>query len=153
MTRMLLGAVAGLTATIPMTVFWEAMHKRLAGEPPRPLPPREVVEGLAVKAGISRVMSERDMELAALGAHFGYGTLAGAAFGVVAPTQLSRSVAGGMLFGLGVWAVSYGGWLPATGIRHSPRYDVPTRTRLIVASHLVWGAAAGVVLSAISPRR
>lgn len=52
-----------------------------------------------------------------------------------------------MLFGLGVWAASYLGLLPAAGVRHSPRYDVPARTALILTSHLVWGAAAGLLLS------
>jgi hypothetical protein len=37
-------------------------------------------------------------------------------------------------------------------VRHSPRYDVPTRTGLIVASHLVWGAAAGLILHAVDRR-
>jgi uncharacterized membrane protein YagU involved in acid resistance len=146
MRNVLRGAAVGIAATVPMTVFWELMHKRLPGEPPRPLPPREVVEALAVKAGISRQLSETDVQWLAMAAHVGYGALTGAIFGVVAPTG-PRAIASGMLFGLGVWTVSYLGWLPATGVRHSPRYDVPTRTALVIASHLVWGAAAGLLMA------
>lgn len=146
MNRILAGALAGAVATIPMTMFWEAMHPRLAGEPPRPLPPREVAEALAVKTGRSRDLSEQQVETLALALHFGYGTVTGALFGLVVPQRRDGAVGAGLLFGLGVWAVSYLGWLPATGVRHSPRWDPPARTKLLIASHLVWGASAGLLL-------
>ncbi len=152
MNRMLAGAMAGLVATIPMTLFMEAMHRRLAGEPPRPLPPREVAEALAVKAGRHREMSERDLQNLTLAVHFGYGALTGAIFGAVAPRARATMPGAGMLFGLGVWASSYLGWMPALGVRQSPRYDPPTRTRLMVASHLVWGGSAGAILAAASDK-
>jgi uncharacterized membrane protein YagU involved in acid resistance len=146
MHRALAGAAAGAAATVPMTIFWEVMHARMPGEPPRPLPPREVAEGLAVKAGINRELTEIQIEWLAMAAHFGYGTLTGAIFGLLAPQRRAQAAGAGMLFGLGVWTVSYLGWLPATGVRHSPRWDQPARTRLIIASHLVWGAFAGALL-------
>jgi uncharacterized membrane protein YagU involved in acid resistance len=146
MYNALMGAAAGTIATVPMTMFWEAMHDRLPGEPPRPLPPREVAEALAVKAGVSRQLSETDMQWLSLAAHFGYGAFTGAIFGMLAPRRPASAMGAGMVFGLGVWTTSYLGWLPATGVRHSPRYDVPARTALIIASHLVWGAAAGLIL-------
>ena len=149
------GAAAGTVATLPMTMFFEILHRRLPGEPPRPLPPREVTEALVVKLGVSRALSERDVELLSLAAHFGYGALNGALLGTiigqVEPRHAPAAAGCGMLFGLGVWATSYFGWLPAAGMRHSPKYDVPTRTRLILAGHLVWGATAGLLLAL--PRR
>jgi uncharacterized membrane protein YagU involved in acid resistance len=147
MNRLIAGAAAGAAATVPMTMFWEVMHRRLDGEPPRPLPPREVAEALAVKAGVNRHLDEAQIERLAMALHFGYGTLTGALFGFLAPREPARGVAAGMVFGLGVWTASYLGWLPATGVRHSPRWDQPARTKLIVASHLVWGACAGALLS------
>ena len=147
MNRFNAGATAGAAATVPMTMFWEVMHRRLDGEPPRPLPPREVAEALAVKAGVNRHLDEVQMERLAMSLHFGYGTLTGALFGGLAPRNPARRVAAGMLFGLGVWTASYLGWLPAAGVRHSPRWDQPARTKLIIASHLVWGACAGALLS------
>jgi uncharacterized membrane protein YagU involved in acid resistance len=147
MNNALMGVAVGTIATVPMTVFWEVMHQRLPGEPPRPLPPREVAEALAVKAGVSRHMSETQMEWLALTAHVGYGALTGAIFGAIAPHRPATAVGAGMLFGLGVWASSYLGWMPAAGVRHSPKYDLPARTRLIVASHIVWGATAGLLMS------
>lgn len=147
MHRAITGALAGAAATVPMTIFWEALHVRLPGDPPRPLPPREVAEGLAVKAGISRELSELQMQRLSMALHFGYGTATGALFGIIAPRRPRAALGAGMLFGLGVWAASYLGWLPASGIRQSPRWDPPVRTRLLIASHLVWGAAAGLLVN------
>jgi uncharacterized membrane protein YagU involved in acid resistance len=146
MNSVLVGAAAGTLATVPMTIFWETLHERLPGEPPRPLPPREVAEVIAVKAGVSRQLTETQVQWLALALHFGYGAFTGAIFGTIAPRRVSTGIGAGMLFGLGVWTTSYLGWLPATGVRHSPKYDVPARTALILASHVVWGAAAGLLL-------
>jgi uncharacterized membrane protein YagU involved in acid resistance len=153
MNNLLSGAVAGTVATVPMTIFWEAMHDRMPGEPPRPLPPREVAEALVVKAGVSRRFSESEIEWLAMALHFGYGAFTGAIFGTMAPRHAGRGIVAGALFGVGVWTASYLGWLPAAGVRQSPRYDVPARTRLILASHVVWGAAAGLLLGARTPAR
>ena len=70
MNGVLVGAAAGTLATVPMTIFWETMHERLPGEPPRPLPPREVAEALAVKAGISRQLTETQIEWLSMALHF-----------------------------------------------------------------------------------
>ena len=153
MNDVLVGAAAGTLATVPMTIFWETLHERLPGEPPRPLPPREVAEALAVKAGISRQLTETQIEWLSMALHVGYGALTGAIFGAMAPRRVAPGVGAGMLFGLAVWTTSYLGWLPATGVRHSPKYDVPTRTALIVASHLVWGAATGLLLGSRREQR
>jgi hypothetical protein len=150
MKSVLIGALAGTLATIPMTLFMEAMHRRLPGEPPRPLPPREVAEAFAVKAGKRSDMSERDLQNLTLAIHFGYGALTGAMFGAILSQRGARAVGAGMLFGAGVWTASYLGWLPAFGVRQSPRYDPTDRTRLMFASHLVWGGTTGLVTSSLA---
>ena len=62
MRNVLAGAAAGVAATVPMTMVMETLHERLTGEVPRPLPPREIAEGLAVKFGVHGDLSERDMQ-------------------------------------------------------------------------------------------
>src|SRR5688572_2243154 len=109
--RMLVGAAAGTAAAVPMTIYWEYMHARLPGEPPRPLPPREIVEAIAVKAGVSRQLSERDVQNLSLAAHFGYGAVTGGLFGLMTPRGTVASVGAGMLFELCMWNASYLGWL------------------------------------------
>ena len=147
MRRALQGAGAGLLATVPMTIVMEALHERLPGEPPRPLPPREITEAATVKAGVSRQLTERDVQDLTLVAHFGFGAACGAVFALVAPERPAAAVGTGMLFGLGVWTASYAGGLPASGLRQSPRYDPAARSGLMIAAHLVWGLTAGLLLS------
>jgi hypothetical protein len=147
MNRLMKGAAAGAAATVPMTIVMEKLHEMLPGEPERPLPPREVTESLADKAGVAGKMDESDLQTATLGAHVGYGALCGAVFALIAPERPAAAVAAGMMFGFGVWAGSYLGWLPALDVRHHARHDPPARTGLMIAAHLVWGAAAGYELS------
>lgn len=148
MNRLLSGAVAGAVAALPMTAVMEALHQRLRGEVPRPLPPREVAEGLAVKAGVRGELSERDLQNLTLTLHFAYAAFAGAVFGAVAPKHRTTVVGVGASYGLAVWAASYLGWLPAFGVRHPITYDPVARTRLMVASHLVWGLSMGALMVA-----
>ena len=153
MNNVLAGAAAGVVATVPMTMVMETLHERLPGEVPRPLPPREIAEGLAVKFGISRTLSERDIENLTLALHVGYAALTGALFSMVAPRHTARGVAAGAMFGLGVWATSSLGWLPGFGIRQPIKYDPLPRTGLMIAAHLAWGTAAGLVFAAVASRK
>jgi uncharacterized membrane protein YagU involved in acid resistance len=148
MNGMLIGAAAGAAATLPMTAVMEALHERLDGEPARPLPPREVTDGMAAKAGVHDQLSEEDKQQLTLAAHFGYGAGCGALFGLIAPRNAPLAIAAGMAFGLGVWAGSYLGWLPAMGVRHHARHDPAERSGLMIAAHLVWGATAGSLIAA-----
>ena len=151
--RMIAGAAAGTAATIPMTAFWEYMHARLPGEPPRPLPPREIVEAIAVKTGVSRELTETDAQNLALAGHFCYGAATGALFGLIAPRNAASATAAGALFGLGVWAASYLGWLPAAGLRQPVKYDPVDRTKLMIGGHIVWGVALGLMAGLGKGRR
>ena len=148
MNGLLIGAAAGAAATVPMTVVMERLHERLPGELSRPLPPREVTEGFAVKAGVNDELSERDVQNLTLAAHFGYGAACGAVLGAIAPRSTPAAVFTGMAFGLGVWAGSYLGWLPAIGVRQPATDDPPARNGLMIAAHMVWGATAGAMIGA-----
>jgi hypothetical protein len=156
MRNVLAGAAAGVAATVPMTMVMEALHERLPGEVPRPLPPREIAEAVAVKFGVHGDLSERDMQNLTLALHVGYAAFTGAIFSMVTPParrSTTRGAATGALFGFGVWATSYLGWLPMSGVRQPITYDPVARTGLMIAAHLAWGAAAGVILAATASRR
>ena len=153
MHNMLIGAAAGAAATLPMTVAMERLHEWLPGEPPRPLPPREILEGVADQAGVRHELREGEKQALTLAGHVGYGAACGAIFGVVAPRHPLAAVTAGAAFGLTVWAASYLGWLPATGVRHHPKHDPSARTGLMIGAHLVYGAATGAFVAAARPRR
>ncbi|HEX8190206.1 MAG TPA: DUF6789 family protein [Pyrinomonadaceae bacterium] len=154
MNRILLGALAGLAATGPMTLAMKLMHEQLPRGERYPLPPRQVTEGLAEKAGVNEHLGEEGREAATWASHFAYGATCGALYGAVSGGRAdSHPALAGVGFGLAVWAGSYLGWLPAAGII-SPATEHPARRNaLMIAAHVVWGAGVGAALGRLSDGR
>ena len=154
MNRILLGALAGLAATGPMTLAMKLMHEQLPREEQYPLPPRQVTEGLVEKAGVSEQMDEEGRESATWVSHFAYGAACGALYGAVSGERIDEhALLAGVGFGLAVWAGSYLGWLPAAGII-SPATEHPARrTALMIAAHAVWGATTAVGVERLADGR
>src|SRR5919107_6401562 len=152
MNRVLLGALGGLAATGPMTLAMKLMHEELPREERYPLPPRQVTEGLAEKAGVNGQLDEEEREAATWASHFAYGAACGALYGALSGERTdSHPLLAGVGFGVAVWAGSYLGWLPAAGIT-SPATEHPARRNaLMIAAHVVWGAGVGVALERLSP--
>lgn len=131
MSRILIGALAGIGATIAMTAVMRRLHRRLPPPSRYLLPPRELMQETLPRA------SERVLRHATTLSHFGYGAAAGALFTSMAP---GRGAVAGMLYGTGVWAASYLGWIPAVGILKTAARHPGERNALMIAAHLVWGA-------------
>jgi len=132
-TRWLTGAVAGLAATGVMSlVMLLARRVGVLGEPP----PRRLTRRLLSPLGPPQ---GRALDVAASLAHFGYGAAIGSLFALL-PARL-RTSSGGALFGLGVWAVNYAGFLPKAGLMPRPSRDRPGRPSAMIAAHLVYGVA------------
>ena len=145
------GAAAGLAATVPMTLAMRAAQRRLPPHERHPLPPRRVTLRAVRKLGLRphAHLDESQRRGLTRVAHFGYGTAAGALFGMVAPKNLPDAVSGGVGFGLIVWAASYLGLLPALGL-HPPATREPRgRNLMMIGAHVVWGAALGATALAI----
>lgn len=136
MRALLFGAIAGLAATTAMTGVMRRLHPRLPAGERYPLPPREITERVAKLAGIHA--GEQSLETAAVAAHFLYGGLTGAAFPMI---TRSRSPLVGAGYGVAVWAASYLGWLPLAGILKPATRHPLRRNLLMLAAHLLWGAA------------
>ena len=109
----LAGAVAGLAATVPMTAALRAIHRQLPRHERDPLPPAQVTVNAAEVVGVAHKLSPRQKQNAFLAAHYGFGTAAGAVYGVLAPHLAGSGVVNGVAYGLTVWASSYLGVLPA----------------------------------------
>ncbi|ACI99935.1 hypothetical protein [Rhodospirillum centenum] len=145
------GAVAGFAATAPMTLAMTALHAALPAAEQAPLPPRPLTRQVLRRSGLPWPEDGMVKRSLTLGAHFGYGAATGAAY------PLWRRAVGpgpgsGAAFGLAVWAGSYLGWIPALGLlppatRHSGR-----RVALMLAAHVVWGAATALVADRPAPR-
>lgn len=139
---MLRGAAAGLVATVPMTVAMEALRACLPREQVRRMPPREVVDRTVEKTGEADELDEQTRTAITTVAHFGFGAAAGALYGALAGKRRSTATAG-IIYGLSVWALAYGVGLPSLGLHPAAADDTSERNEVLIASHVVWGAALG----------
>ena len=144
MNGLITGAIAGLLATIPMTMMMKALHAQLPREERYPLPPRLIVESASEKVEVRDDLDEEDKFAATLIAHFGYGATTGALYkGVLEAAGIKPTASNGVVYGLGVWTLSYLGVLPAMGLLATATEHPARRNALMIASHVVWGAALG----------
>jgi hypothetical protein len=143
----LAGAGAGVVATAAMSVpMLVAGERGDMGEQP----PKRVVRTVLGLAG-EQDTSEGVQDLAASLAHVAFGAGGGAVFALthrVLHLPLPATVQG-VAFGLGVWAASYKGWIPALGALPDADDDRSGRRRTMIAAHVVYGA----VLGALAGRR
>jgi ribose/xylose/arabinose/galactoside ABC-type transport system permease subunit len=153
MNGILVGALAGLAATVPMSLAMKLMHERLPEHEQYPLPPRAVTMEVAEQAGVRERMDEGERQAATWAGHFGYGATCGALYGALAARRDVPPLAAGVGFGLAVWAGSYLGWLPAAGILRPATEHPPRRNALMIAAHVVWGATTGLVVAGLSDGR
>jgi NAD(P)-dependent dehydrogenase (short-subunit alcohol dehydrogenase family) len=144
MSRLLTGALAGLAATGVMSgVMLAAKRLGALGEPP----PRRLTRRLLSTLGAPP--RGRALDLLGTLAHFGYGAALGSSFALL-PVP-AKTFASGTLFGLGVWAVNYAGWLPQVGLMPRPERDRPGRPSSMIAAHLAFGAALAAFERRLSP--
>jgi uncharacterized membrane protein YagU involved in acid resistance len=141
------GALAGLVATVPMTASMLAL-RRFPGPRHRALPPENVAHGVREILDVNKDMSRSEKAAFNWLAHFGFGAAAGAVYSLVASRSRKHPIAQGMVFGVGVWTVSYSGWIPAAGILRFPTEESKRYVFLEVMAHLVWGGFLG----ALTPR-
>lgn len=138
------GAVAGTAATLPMSLLMLGAQKaKLMGKHP----PERITESMLTRIGITKRPEEAEDALAVLN-HFAFGAAAGALYGLVQRDELP-DVPQGVLFGMGVWTVSYKGWVPALGIMPKPKHDRPGRPASMIAAHLVFGAAMALMFKGL----
>ena len=147
MNKIVAGTLAGLTATAPMTAAMIAMHKALPAHERYPLPPRKVTMRAARRAGVKKRLDEPQRKAATLAAHFGYGAAMGGIFAMLAPRAPGRPIPKGIAWGLIVWATSYLGLLPATGLHESATRHPRERNLLMILAHIIWGGSLGLLLS------
>lgn len=147
MRRMLLGALAGMAATVPMTLAMIAMHRRLPRRERYPLPPRAVTMEVLDSVGVQeQQLDESQKSGVTLLSHFGYGAGVGALYAPLAHAVRLPPLASGCIYGLTVWAGSYLGWLPAAGLITPATEHPARRNALMITAHLVWGATTAIII-------
>ena len=145
MDRLLAGAVGGIAATAPMTAVMVALQHASPAARAQSLPPKQITVELAERAGLGRELDGTGEDAATTVSHFGYGGAVGALYPYVGERLPGPTLLKGALFGLGVWAASYLGWIPAAGILRPATREPAGRNAMMIASHLVWGAATAAI--------
>lgn len=151
-SRLLSGAIAGFTATVPMSVVMKGAQLLLPKRERYALPPSIITSQAARKAG-QPPSSDKEHGVRTLVMHFGVGAGFGLLYG------LSTKVAGkrqsgplrGIIFGLLVWAVSYLGIMPALNLYNSPDREPARRHAMMIVAHLIWGITTGQVYRQLAP--
>jgi hypothetical protein len=146
MNPFLRGTFGGLVATGAMSVpmLLGSRFGRMGKQPP------ERITEDALDAVDVELDSERAEHMLATAAHVLFGAGAGALFGVLHSRlePAGSPIVHGIGFGVIVWATSYLGWVPMLGILPPAPRDRPDRSRIMFASHLVYGAVLGMLVGA-----
>lgn len=148
--RLAKGALAGLVATVPMTVAMVLLQRLLPRHLRYPLPPEQVTLRMIADQGAISHLHGPQRTIATGILHFGIGALGGACYSVAAKLVPAPSVARGIGFGLLVWLTGYMGWLPALGILRPATKHPAQRNALMIAAHVVWGSVTGLLFAALS---
>ena len=142
-SRLVIGAVAGIVGTMAMTAAMRRLHARLPAEERYPLTPREIVDAAAAPPE----EPARDITTAA---HFVYGAACGALLAAADPKPAKRT---GAAAGAAIWLASYMGWIPALNLLKPATGHPARRNALMIAVHLVWGAATAAAMRELAEAR
>lgn len=142
MHALLRGALAGTTATLPMSAVMLAAGKLgLMGEQPPESIVRRAVDSAGGSAG-QRLPEPVANSLASL-THLGFGAVLGAGYALLPRT--GRPALRGTATAMAVFAGSYQGWVPALRILPPASHDRPDRPVVMAAAHVVFGVVLGVL--------
>ena len=134
---LLAGLIGGVVATAAKSVAERIYPPRTHGEPEPRILLAERIAGheLAVRQKTPAVES----------IHWGFGALAGAAYGAVVEYYPDATSKDGAAFGMALSSLTHGTALPAFGLSAAPE-DQTTRERTSeIASHVVYGVVTETV--------
>lgn len=152
MHKLVRGAIAGTIATLPMTLAMISLFKKLPRSQRYPLPPRLIIESVTKRAQVRDALDNTALTGATLATHFAYGAATGALFPYL-ERQHGYRLGIGAAYGMGVWAASYLGWIPAARILTPATRHAATRNALMLTAHLVWGGALAGASAALRGSR
>ena len=133
------GLVGGLIATAAKSAAERVYPPRTHGEPEPPAV-------LAEKMGAPR-LETAGKKAAEESIHWGFGALAGAAYGVIAELYPQVTAKQGATFGMALMTVTHEGALPALGLAAAPEQQEGRERRSEMATHLVYGVVCETVRS------
>lgn len=146
------GALAGVAGTAVMTTMMRKIAPKVVPEDMRPdeFIPKKAVEWAEEQVGKPHALTEDEEMKAAMAAHFIYGSGNGALYGLLR-NQMDGLPAPllGAMFGVGLWAVSLEGWMPALGIMEAPTDKPPKKVPMPIMAHVLYGATTALAFEAL----
>jgi putative membrane protein len=134
---LLAGLIGGLVATAAKSVAERIYPPRTHGEPEPP-------EVLADKiAGHELALSEKTATAESI--HWGFGALAGAAYGGVVEYFPAATEKDGAAFGMALGSLTHGTALPAVGLSAKPEDQTARERTSEMATHVVYGVVTETV--------
>lgn len=140
---LLRGALAGFVGTLPMTAFMLLVKQFLPKWLQYALPPRELADDMEDSLGIGKHLNTTERIAIAAVLHFGYGMATGALYTLLMHRIRLFPPLKGILYGLAVWVGSYAGWMELLRLREAASHQPIRRNLLMLAAHIIWGAATG----------
>ena len=133
----LAGLIGGLVATAAKTAAEKFYPPRTHGEPEPPAVMAEKIGQPKPETTQKKLVEES--------IHWGFGALAGAAYGVMAELYPQVTAKGGATFGLALMTVTHEGALPALGLSEPPEKQEGRERRSEMATHVVYGVVCETV--------
>ena len=137
----LAGLIGGLVATAAKTVGEKIYPPRVHGEPE---PPEVLADRVA-----GHPLSGSTKALAAESIHWGFGALAGTAYGVLAEFYPASTAKEGASFGLTLAALTHEGALPALGLSAEPDQQTAREHTSEMITHVIFGVTTEIVRSLV----
>ncbi len=131
------GLAGGLVATGAKTLAESIFPPRTHGEP-------EPTDVAVEKLGADTKQTPTK-KLQSEAVHWGFGALAGAAYGVIAEVYPQVTARNGITFGMTLMAFAHEGALPAFGLSAPPKDQKPREQRSEMVTHVVYGLVAETV--------
>lgn len=136
MKRYALGGIAGLIATILMTIVLAVARRMDLLQTP---PPEQITANAVRHADASPDKGTPGWAAGWLAAHFCFGTGWGVITAGIIRFLPRSSLAGGSILGIFIWLFNYCGILPALHLYPAPQDDTRSRRLVMIVGHLVYG--------------
>ncbi len=139
------GAISGAVGAILMSEV--LAFAKNAGMFPGEIPHKQIFEQAERKVGLDDNIPDAVSEASWITNHFIYGTVAGVVYALL-QRQLKQEKAfipAGVVLGLSLWAIGFGGWAPLAGLYPSPGEDQKRGQGAEIAAHLVYGGVTATM--------
>jgi putative membrane protein len=136
---LLAGLIAGLAATAAKSLAEKFYPPRTHGEPE---PPEVLAEKIA-----GHPLGDDELAVASETIHWGFGAIAGAAYGALAEFYPAATAKEGATFGLALMTLTHETALPAMGLGAPVDEQTPREHTSEAATHVLYGVVAERVRS------